>query len=157
MRVVNTDAKAKVEESPKFILAKSGWLIQDFGNALISSPGELLFQDDVGDWFLISAGEESDGGEGGDGGDTRGTFTKQVVDTGAEMLFVAIERGWEGVKILEGHPLMQWAAWVMATDRNFKLEGYEPNQQEKNKRDRLRRSASELDEIRMRIKKAMGA
>ncbi|WP_306686724.1 hypothetical protein [Candidatus Coxiella mudrowiae] len=36
-------------------------------------------------------------------------------------------------------PLMQWAAWMQASDDEFFLEGYEPNEKARQKRERAKR------------------
>ena len=103
----------------ELIPASSGWNIQYHGVAMSSS---------VGDAAYTGFAEEGDDGEGG-GSVTnpgKGTLVNQAFDTAQDMIAYAIEQGWPGASIADGHRSMQWAAWVGAKLVDFKLEGFEP-------------------------------
>ncbi len=132
LQIVSTGEVQALEE-PEFITAKSGWKIHYYGNAMSSSPGELLFKS--------SDFRQDDGGESGKSG--RGTIVKQAFDTAADMIAFAQKRGWRGVHIVDGHPLMVWAAWMQAQDDAYSITGYTPDEKEIKKRERLKRSEIE--------------
>lgn len=124
----------------ELITAKTNWVIQHYGDAMSSSPGKLLFQ---GGNFHLHSGDDG----GGDGGSIinpgKGTIQKQAFDTAQEMMALAKKWGWTGVKIVDGHFIMQWAAWMYAEDEEIHLEGYNPDKKARDKRDRIKRSSLE--------------
>lgn len=128
------------EQNPEFIKAPSGWMIHHYGNAMSSSPGELLLW---GGDFRISAilKEWQEGGHKGQGG--KGTVVKQAVDTVQEMVRLAKKFGWGGILIYDGHWLMRWAAWFHAAEAGILTQGYIPDPKEEQKYARLRRSQTE--------------
>lgn len=110
---------------PKFIIAKSGWVIHHYGEAMSSSPGPLLFGD---------VSNRNDNGVG------KGTLVRQAFDTATDMILLAQRSGWSGVRVVDGHAMMIWAAWMQASDNDFLLEGYEPDKKAYEKRKRVKRS-----------------
>jgi hypothetical protein len=120
-------------EQLQLLTAKSGWKIHSYRDALSSSPGEFLFG---------GAGEE--GGEGGEGGAKpgKGTIVNQAVMTAFEMVELARQYGWEKIKLVDGHPLMLWAAWMQAEDLNIEIVGYQPSEHDFARRRRIKRSRS---------------
>lgn len=124
----------------KIIQAKSRWKIHDYGNALSSSPGELLYG-----YFRRQTGKDEKGGEGGIGEAAPGvgTIINQAVITAFEMVELAKQYGWSGIQLIDGHPRMAWAAWMQALDSGIELEGYTPTAQDYAKRQRIRASFSE--------------
>ena len=157
LQIVNSESNSNMTPLPKLIEAQSGWIIYDYGDAMCASPGDLLFSDNLPDPpFLYGLGTKAGGAEDDESGTGRGTILKQSVDTAAEMIFLAIQRAWGGATIVEGHPRMKWAAWIMAGDHEYNLSGYEPSAEDVERRKRLRRSRSEIDEICLRVKKGMG-
>jgi len=125
-------------ENPEFITARSGWAIHNYGDAMSSSPGELLF---AGGDFRISLNDDAgDNSESGPINTGKGTIVKQAFDTAAEMIEFAKKLGWAGAQLIDGHPLMAWAAWMKASDEHFSLEGYEPTEKDLKKRERVKRS-----------------
>ncbi len=147
LQIINSETRNEIMSStPRIFQAQSGWMIHDYGDAMTSSPGALLYADNRADpTFLLGLGTH--GTEEDESGGGKGTIIKQSVDTAAEMVFAGIQRGWKGVTILEGHPRMKWAAWVMAGDHQFSVEGYEPDEAHLAQRDRMRRSRDEIDRI----------
>ena len=146
LQIVNADYSTYGEVNFKVHRAKSGWDIHDYGDALSVSLGELLYGG--------KRSEKEDDDEGGDSGigglDGKGTGTivKQAVDTTIEMVQMAIDRGWGGLLLIDGHPLMQWAAWMDSYDKGFILQGYEATQQDFEKRERILRIEEFLDSYR---------
>lgn len=118
LQIVNADYASYSEESAlNVVRAKTGWDVQDFGDAMATSPGRLLFGG-------YRHGDEDD--ESG-GGVAVGTIVKQAVDTCYEMIAMAEQKGWGGVLLIDGHPLMQWAAWMHCQQLGYNLQGYEPS------------------------------
>lgn len=159
LQIVNSEVSGQMTAAPKLFKAQSGWTVLDYGDAMSSSPGELVFADSRPDphFLTMGLGTRSGQEEDTEGGSGRGTMVKQAVDTAAEMVFLAIQRGWKGVTVVEGHPRMRWAAWVMAGDHEFPMEGYEPSESDLARRKRLRRSRTEIDDLYMKVSKTMGS
>jgi hypothetical protein len=115
----------------------------------------LLFADNKPDPdFLYGAAAADDQAENPE---ARGTIVKQAVDTAAEMVFLAMQKKWPGITVLEGHERMKWAAWVMANDHEYPMQGYQPTDADVAKQERLRRSRAEIDDIFMRNRQTMAA
>lgn len=132
LQMVNSEALFENYEKPKFITAKNGWVIHDYDDALSSSPGE----------FLYGKGEkeEDEGGEGSGGAvESAGTIIKQMVDAAMAMVEIAVEKKWKGIFLVDGTELMKWAAWYAAQEKGISLTGYEPDEEAKRKRDRIRK------------------
>lgn len=144
LQIVSTGNAEPLPE-PKFITAKSGWTIHHYGDAMSSSPGELLFKSS--DFRKLFETEDETIANPG-----KGTLVKQAYDTAAEMVKLAQEFHWQGIKIVDGHPLMMWAAWMQATDDAFSLEGYDPEEKDIEKRERVKRSDVE-DQLQIDINK----
>lgn len=151
LQLVDTKISVGAEEpDPQFITAKSGWTIHDYGNAFSTSPGLLLFG---GGDYTYKHNRDKDDKEGGTIiNPGHGTLANQIFMTASEMIDIAIARSWEGVLIVDGHPSMQWAAWVEGYDKGLYVEGYEPDANDFAKRKRLRRSSEELDQLYRNIK-----
>lgn len=144
LQMINPDATGE-GESVKLILADSGWMIHDYGDAMSSSPGELLFAG--GDFRIRLADEKED--EGGEGGSIlnpgKGTFRKQAFDTATQMAEMAANRNWAAIRFVDGHPLMQRAAWIRAEQLGLKVIGFTPDKYDKIVRDRIQLSPNELE------------
>jgi hypothetical protein len=138
LQMVSTNIIDPLEE-PAFFTAKSGWVVHYYGDAMSSSPGHCLFARG------FSEGDDDDDGAGGAG---LGTIWKQAFDTAAEMVAYAKAHGWRGVHVIDGHPLMQWAAWMKASDEGLAVEGYTPSEQALHKRQRVKRS--EVEDYKLR-------
>jgi len=140
LQIMNTAPNLATDLKPlKLIQARSGWKIHDYGNAMSSSPGELLF----GGAPLRKPGETDEGGEGGRVGGV-GTIVNQAVITAFQMIELAKEHGWTGVLLVDAHPLMAWAAWVQAEDSELSMEGFTPTAKDLSKRRRFKLSAEQL-------------
>ena len=156
LQIVSTDPTFADEIQPAFITADSGWIVHDYGDALSSSPGDQLF----GNYNppeaakpKMEAGEKENGGEGGGAGTGttgifagKGTVINQAVMTAQEMIALAVKKGWPGVEIVAGTPVMQWAAWMTAEDYQFKVTGFTPSRLDRAKRDRVRKYLTEIAE-----------
>jgi len=142
LQMVNIEAKFEGEITPKFITSQSGWTIHDYGNAMSASPGEFLFGGGNYKAFLeeILKGEikEEEGGKGGVGGVNpgKGTIVKQMFDTAVEMVKLAIKK-WPGIEIIDGTNLMKWAAWLAAKEKDYTLEGFDPEEEDIKKYERV--------------------
>lgn len=135
LRIINSNPQFAKAYPVKFIPAASGWTIHDYGDAMSASLGELLYGD------YRDPRPEEEGGEGGSEGGTplarKGTVIHQAIITADEMVILAMEKEWAGIVIVEGTPMMQWAAWLTATDYDFPLSGYTPSKADYEKRRRL--------------------
>ena len=147
LQLVSTGNAAPLD-TPTLITAASGWTIHHYGDAMSSSPGSLLF---AGGQFRILLDDDDDDGGSGIINPDKGTIVKQTFDTAAEMIALAQQFGWAGVKLIDGHPLMLWAAWMKASDEAYPLEGYEPTKKDRKKRERIKRSDIE-DLAQMKIR-----
>jgi hypothetical protein len=126
LQIMDTGLQMTSELPPlQLITAKSGWKIHDYGNAMSSSPGESIYGKPRLRRTRLDQGEDK-GGEGGEGGSGVGTLVNQAVITAVEMVEIAQQHGWAGVQLIDGHPLMAWAAWMQTLDSGMELEGYEP-------------------------------
>ncbi len=145
LQIVST-GKDEAFADPQFVEAKSGWTIHDYGNAMSSSPGKYLFSSaDFRSLFTkINADAESAG---------KGTIVKQAHDTAAEMITLAQQKGWRGVNVVDGHPLMVWAAWMKAEAESFPFEGFNPSAEDEAKRERAKRTDVE-DQMKVGAKPA---
>jgi hypothetical protein len=153
LQIIDTSNEPNIEPEVKIIKSESNWNIHYYGDAMSSSPGLLLFGG--GDFrikFFGKSEEEEEGGEGG-GGDLgvinpdKGTFRNQAFMTAKEMVEIAKKMGWKGIRIIAGHPLMEWSAWVAAKDLDLPLSGYEFTEWDEQKRKRVKRSRVELETI----------
>lgn len=139
---------SKITELPTPLLVKAdtGWVMRDYGFYICSSLGQMLY----GNYAFTE--EDEEGGSGTTGlYKGRGTLIKQEFDTAAEMIALGKTHGWKFVNILEGHPRMKWAAWLIAEELGLQVEGYEPSQEDVKKRDRLKRKAH-LEEMSLRLR-----
>lgn len=151
LQIVDTRIEVAPPPEPEFITAdRSGWTIYDYGNAMSSSRGLMLWG---GGDFAIP--EDAGAPEGRVINPGHGTVVNQAYETAIEMIRIADERGWEGLLIVDGHPLMQWAAWVEAYDRGFIIEGYEPTDYDFEKRHRIRRKKEEDDQLRQKVQERL--
>ena len=130
----------------------SNWEIHDYGDAMSSSPGKFLIG---GGNFRIYSDE--DGGDQGGGGPInpgKGTLVAQAFNTAAEMIAIAKERGWKAVQIIDGHPIMERAAWMKADASGLEVRGFAPSEKDINLRNRIEMSAEDLESLRHDIKRA---
>ncbi len=144
LQMISSEPEFPDEITPEFYQAPSGWVIHDYGAALSSSPGKNLF----GPGYPAHLDEKEDGDEGEGGlGEIdltgKGTIVKQIFDTAQAMMALAQQKNWPGVDIIAGTELMKWAAWMAAEDRGIKLDGFEPTEKDKQRRERIKRSLSE--------------
>jgi hypothetical protein len=137
LQIISTDPNFTADTEPKFISAHTGWTIHDYGDAMSTSLGPLLFGN-----YSEEDGESGSGSTELNAG--KGTVVNQAVMTAQEMIALAIQKGWPGVEIIAGTSLMQWAAWMMAEDNKLTVTGFEPTEKDKQKRERIRQLISEI-------------
>lgn len=137
LQLLNLDPTFEDADKVNFIRAKSGWTIQDFGDALSSSQGDLFFSGVVSQTLFADSGDDEGEGEAefipGDG-----TVIKQAFDTTHEMIDLIAER-WKGVHIVSGVELMRWAAWAIATEKGLEVYGFEPTKEDQARAQRVKR------------------
>ncbi|MDQ2993920.1 MAG: hypothetical protein M3R00_03105 [Pseudomonadota bacterium] len=134
LQLLNIDATFDNFDKVKFIPAPSGWIIHDLADAISASLGPFLYGGSEG--LPISGDPEGGGIPSLNPG--KGTIINQAFVTAQKMVEIA-EKRWPGIEIIAGSELMQWAAWVIAEERKLKIIGFEPTEEHKDKRDRLRR------------------
>ncbi len=146
LQILSMNALDSLEEVELLRAKKSNWTILNYGDALASSPGEFLFG---GGDFRISLSDDEDDGDSGDGivNPDKGTIWRQAYVTAEEMVTLAKELGWAGIHIVDGNPLMKWAAWMHAMDDKMELTGFKPSKRDQERRERVKRS--ELDDIKL--------
>lgn len=132
LQLLSTDPQFDPNNEPKFITVQSGWVVHDYGAALSSSPGQHL----LGGY--VDEDDDEGGEEGGAANPGKGTIVKQAVDTASEMVSIAIEKGWPGIEVIDGHPLMKWAAWNEAQNQSLLVNGYEPDEEGIKRRERTK-------------------
>jgi len=149
LQIVGPTVELK-ETEVKIVQSESGWDIHDYGDALSSSPGRLLFG---GGDFRLYLDEDEEGGSGGaiiNPG--KGTIRNQAFVTASEMVMMAQEHGWGSIAIRDGHPLMKRAAWIKAGELNMGVEGFEPTGDDKRVRERVTQSSDEFKTLKESIK-----
>ncbi len=133
LQVVESTGEKTSFDKPELITAQSGWIIHNYGDAMATSPGHLIFGG--GDFRILM---DDDSGEAGGGVNLGvGTLIKQAFDTAAEMVRLAQEFGWGGMLIVDGHPDMQRAAWVEAVRVGVRLDGFTPDMTDEHIRRRI--------------------
>lgn len=157
LQMINSEAKFEGEIIPKFITSQSGWIIHDYGDAMSASPGEFLFGGGDYKTFLeaILKGKIEEGGEEGEGGAIvnpgKGTIIKQMFDTATEMVKIAIKR-WPGIEIIDGTNLMKWAAWLAAKEKNYSLEGFDPEEEDIKKYERVTKHKLTIQQLEEKLR-----
>jgi hypothetical protein len=135
VQVINPESSGEYEEL-KFIKVESGWIILDYGPAMSTSPGELLFNDifytvtEEGDLKRICTGT--------------GTRIKQIVDTGTEIVILAAEKNWPGIRIVDGYDLLNWSIWKSAQVYGMTVSGYTPTKADIAKYEQIKVSCPSL-------------
>jgi hypothetical protein len=138
LQISDTSLQLSYDLPPlKVVTAKSGWRIHDYGNALSSSPGEWMFGNPRARRTRIDG--EQKGGEGGGSG--VGTVVNQAVLTVFDMIELVKAHEWAGIRLVDGHPLMAWAAWMYALDSGLEVEGYSPTAKDLARRRRIKGAA----------------
>ena len=140
-----TDGDEKAEPLPEVKVVSapsSGWDIHNYGNAMSSSPGRLLF-----------GSSSSDDDEGSGGLQVFGTIIRQRYMTARDMVALAIKQGWGAVYIVDGHPKMMRDVWIESQAQGITVIGYEPTEADIATRDRIQLSADAMVAKRSRPKK----
>lgn len=147
LQIVSTNALFLDEVVPNFIKAKNGWIIHDYGEAMSASSCNLYSS---ADYYSLSSfingldnSKDGEGGESGEGTATlkpegNGTLIKQAYDTATEMVELCLQKGWPGIKIIAGSPVMQWATWKTAEDYGMEVLGFTADKQAVNRKNRLK-------------------
>ena len=140
LQIADTGLQLSLDLPPlKVVTAKSGWRIHNYGNALSSSPGEWLFGNPRTRRTRLDKEKQDDD----KGGSRVGTLVNQAVMTVFDMIELVKANGWTGVQLIDGHPLMAWAAWMYALDSGLEMEGYTPTAKDLAKRRRIKSQAPE--------------
>ena len=115
---VDPDTKREIITMP------NGWRILDLQSVITTSASELLQRRHayprLGSSLPWATDEDDEGGGG------YGTIVKQFSDMAEAMIDLAIKKGWEAAEIVSGYYPMQRVAWIVSTERNYELKGFEP-------------------------------
>lgn len=87
--------------------------------------------------MCISAGEEIIDQNIADGASVPGSITNRAFDAAAQVVLLALVREWQGIQIVSGSALMQWAAWAVAQHNNLPCFGYDPSNADQSKAERI--------------------
>ncbi len=134
-----TDGEKKAEPLPEVEVRSapsSGWDIHNYGNAMSSSPGRLLFGS--------SSSDDSGDDEGSGGLQVFGTIVRQRYMTARDMVALAIDQGWGAVYVVDGHPKMMRDIWIESQAQGITVIGYKPTEADIATRDRIQLSADAL-------------
>jgi len=147
LQIVNLEVGLGNEEV-SLVKADSGWVIHDYGDALSSSPGRLLF----GGGYILSGDEDEEGGGGSGLVEGKGTVHKQAFDTAMQMVEIAHRHGWPGFHTIDGHPMMMRAAWIMAGKLGLQVTGFEPSVHDEQVRERFDLSETEIEALKQKVR-----
>lgn len=132
IQIVNPDAKFAGEIKHNIIKLASGWNLLDYGEALCSSAGEFMFGG--ADYLNFIQKILDDKETADDDGRTtinpgKGTIIKQTYDTIKEIIDIAICKGWDGIELVDGTPLMTEFLWRLCEEKGLTLDGYTPDEE----------------------------
>jgi len=114
--IQNADSEDVPLNNAKVFVGENGWNIHDHGDVLRASPGRLAFGGSL-------TGEDDE--EGG-GVVLSGSPVWQFVQVAQELIDIAIQR-WGAAVIVEGYRGMELAASVYAKEKDYLLDGFEPD------------------------------
>lgn len=144
LQLVNTEPSWEGDIVPQFFRARSLWIIHDYGQAISSSPGRYLYG--RGNPEVRAEEEGTGGGNEGYVVET-GSSIRQAFETAEAMIHLVMDKGWPGAEIISGSELMKCAAWIIAQNAGYNLQGYSPSEKDKQKRDRILRAREALKRI----------
>lgn len=129
LQIVTADPEIYGQEV-EILSAKTDWKIHFYGDAMSSSPGELLFNEAI---------------------HGKGTIFKQAWDTSVEMLEIARDHQWKNITAADGHPLMLRALWINAEKMGLNVIGFTPSRIDWNVRARLALSSNDFEVLYKQI------
>ena len=136
VQLTDGNQQAKPLDQVEVMTAETGWMIHNYGDAMSSSPGRLLF----GSGFSVSDDDEGSGGF-----QAVGTVVRQRYMTAREMVAIALKQGWGSVYLVDGHPKMMRDIWIESQTQGITVIGYEPSDEDFVTRDRIGMSADALE------------
>ena len=68
---------------------------------------------------------------------SNGTVSTYAFHAAAEMVLLALTKSWQGIQIVNGDALMQWALWAVAERNHLPVYGYEPDGDDQAKAERV--------------------
>ncbi|MCH9744372.1 MAG: hypothetical protein K0U29_05495 [Gammaproteobacteria bacterium] len=153
LQIVNTQARFEgLNPEVAMVQSDSGWTILDYGDAMSSSIGKFLFSS--GDSGLLYAkDDDGDGGDSGIGGN--GTFINQAFITATQMVEMAQQQGWAGIKFVDGHTVMARAAWIKAQSLGLPFEGFSPTEKDIQVAERIQMSSGEMEVLRSQVTRSL--
>ena len=114
--------------TPALIELKSGWVVHFWPKTSEYPPAMTVSSADMlgGNKADISKPPLANG--------TVSTF---AFDAAAQMVLIALTKSWQGIQIVNGDSLMQWALWAVAEKNNLPCYGYDPTGGDQAKADRV--------------------
>jgi hypothetical protein len=117
IQLVNTKANFSGEVLLKFITAKTGWVIHDYGDAISTCAPH-------------KPDEDAEGGGSG-------TIVNQQEATIAEIAQMIKSKGWVGVEIIAGSNFMKQFLYLEAKALGLNLRGYTPSTEDERRFERV--------------------
>lgn len=153
LQMIDMGPNSNFSDDPRIVTAESGWPIHDYGDAMSSSLGPLLFANGYFGMGRDLFGEEGDDGDGDPLlNPGKGTLYKQLFDTAGQMVQIAQANHWSGIQLVDGHPRMMRAAWAHALQSGVALQGYEATGEDYGMYDRLQWSDSKVEKLRQQLR-----
>lgn len=114
--------------TPALIELKSGWVVHfwpktsEYPPAMTVSSADMLggHKTDISTQPLAN-----------------GTVSTFAFDAAAQMVLMALAKSWQGIQIVNGDSLMQWALWAVAEKNSLPCYGYEAGGGDQAKADRI--------------------
>lgn len=163
VQIINSSATFQSEKVMlHFIASRSGWKIFDYGDAICSSPGQFMYggEDHISflKQFLLSSAvppekpedKDTSSGGSGEGGAVisgSGTIVMQTVTTVEDIIDLVLKKNWQGITLINGTPLMKWAMWVLAAEKEIALKGFQPTREDEDRAKRRRRFVEQAERL----------
>ena len=154
IQLTTADGGVTTMDPPTITIAKTGWVIINYGDAICSAAGNQLYNYG-GMPYRLGGQEPNDEGDETDWGEPIGTIHGQVFNTALELVELAKKQGWHNIHIIDGMPKMIWATWHNALKSDMTVSNYSPTKDDEEYRQRLLRSEIDDQRYAKRIKSAV--
>ena len=129
IQIISTTAVFAEPVDVKFITIENGWTVQDYEEAMCVSIGKNLYMGGEYHSLYDNKSEEK-----------HGTVTWQAINAAIKMAEMAQEKGWPGINIIDGTPIMCFTIWQAATSLGMTVEGFTPSKEDNDKAQRIKDS-----------------
>lgn len=120
LQIINTNSMFGEEQTVNCIIASTGWVIHDYGEAI-----------------SVSAPHTMEGRE-------RWSSIVEQAKTVEEIANLIAKKGWNSVELNAGTPIMRRFIWMESKKINFTLNGYAPSEEDERAYARLAEHAKEM-------------